>query len=527
MSLFIPRRREFLEKPTAPEAVDYGNDLLGEQASFFAFSDESLYDSAAEATGTITVDGSVNSAGLVCDGVSHAGTGGGRALFTGSQLTAIAQVEITAFNSIWTTPVGTDGNFLRMQMHVNTNGNVTVRSYIYIANAWRSILEISAGGCAVGDVITVALTFDEPDTYNYIAKNHEPFNKSALKSYGAPLDDEGGEYVFGAETLADVNPADCVIKNFFCVNRAFTDEDLEQYKASPYQIIQPRRSHELMPAANDSGTSNLLADDAESTSEATSPVLGQTHNLTADNAESASETTTPALGQVHALSADDAESSSEVTQPALGQVYALSADDAQSSSEATSPVLGQAHNVFADSAESQSEAGSPALGQVHTLQADSAESTSEATSPVLTAVPAGAVALFADDAESSSEATSPALGQIHALSADGVESNSEAGTPALGVVVNLFADDAESASEATSPALAMGATALTADDVESASEATAPVLAQVHVLYADSAESAAEVGVPSLGGADLFVGGSPLTLALDYSKLDIGQRQFY
>ena len=81
----------------------------------------------------------------------------------------------------------------------------------------------------------------------------------------------------------------------------------------------------------------LLADDAESASEVTSPSIGQEHALLAADAESASEVTTPAVGQVHALLADDTESASETSSPAVGQTHALLADDAESCVRGHSP----------------------------------------------------------------------------------------------------------------------------------------------------------------------------------------------
>lgn len=67
------------------------------------------------------------------------------------------------------------------------------------------------------------------------------------------------------------------------------------------------------------GTDDLLADDVESASETSTPVITQIHALLADDTESTSETSTPAVGQLHVLLADDTESASETSSPALSE----------------------------------------------------------------------------------------------------------------------------------------------------------------------------------------------------------------
>ncbi|MGB7243561.1 MAG: hypothetical protein WBC93_15935, partial [Sulfitobacter sp.] len=63
------------------------------------------------------------------------------------------------------------------------------------------------------------------------------------------------------------------------------------------------------------------------------PLIGQGHALLAADAESASEVSSPALAEgLPGLTADNVESLSEVSSPALGQTHALNANDVQSSS---------------------------------------------------------------------------------------------------------------------------------------------------------------------------------------------------
>ena len=208
------------------------------------------------------------------------------------------------------------------------------------------------------------------------------------------------------------------------------------------------------------GTDALLADDVSSTSETTSPALGQEHSLTAASVQSQAEVSTPALGQEHALTATSTESASEVTAPTVGQEHALTADDAQSTSELTAPALQSVSgtdNLLADDAESASEVTQPALGQEH--------------------------GLTSTDVESASELTSPALGQGHALTAASVSSVSEVSAPTL--------------------AEFSGLDPLLADDVESQAEINTPSITQVHALLANDLEASSEVSTGVLNGGGL------------------------
>jgi len=176
------------------------------------------------------------------------------------------------------------------------------------------------------------------------------------------------------------------------------------------------------------GVDDLLAENVESSSEVTSPAIGQVHVLTADDVQSVSEVTSPAIGQKHVLAANDAESASEVSVPSVGQSNVLTANDVESASEVTSPAIGQAHVLAANDAESNSEVSTSAIGQVHVLTADDVESNSEVSVPTLTE---GTNALLAEDVESISEITVPSIGQVHVLLANDVESSSEVSSPTL------------------------------------------------------------------------------------------------
>ncbi|KKL06799.1 hypothetical protein LCGC14_2592420 [marine sediment metagenome] len=139
---------------------------------------------------------------------------------------------------------------------------------------------------------------------------------------------------------------------------------------------------------------NLLADDVESASETSTPVIGQTHVITVTSAESASEASSPAVGQEHALLAGDVESASEVSTPAVAEVVHLLADDVESASEVTTPVIGQEHILTATSVESTSETSTPVVGQEHILLATSVESATELSLPVLAEVGAAIGGVF-------------------------------------------------------------------------------------------------------------------------------------
>lgn len=177
------------------------------------------------------------------------------------------------------------------------------------------------------------------------------------------------------------------------------------------------------------GADALTADDVESSSEVSSPSLGQEHALLADDVESSSEVTSPAVGQTHVLAATSVESAAEVSAPALAEIHALSANGVQSASEVTAPNVGQVHSLAAASVESASETTAPTVGQIHALTADDVESASELTAPSAGTV--GDDNLSAEDVESASEVSAPTLGQVHALTVVGVESQSQVSTPEI------------------------------------------------------------------------------------------------
>ncbi len=185
---------------------------------------------------------------------------------------------------------------------------------------------------------------------------------------------------------------------------------------------------------------------------------GGTNVLLADDVQSTSNVTAPVVAQVHVLLADDVESASEVTAPVYG--HALLADDIESASEVTAPVLAGEHTLLADDVESASEVTVPVLAGEHTLLADDVESASEVTAPVL-AEAGGENVLLADDVQSTSEVTTPS--EIVARS---------------GVDTFILTRDGSTviARIDTGPALvAGGEDALLADDVESASEVTTQI----------------------------------------------------
>lgn len=90
-------------------------------------------------------------------------------------------------------------------------------------------------------------------------------------------------------------------------------------------------------------------------------------------------------GTEHALLADDVQSTSEVSSPSLGQVHVLDATNVQSTSQLTSPVLGQSHVLTADDVEAASEVSAPVLSASgeHALLAVSVEARSELSTPTL------------------------------------------------------------------------------------------------------------------------------------------------
>ena len=68
------------------------------------------------------------------------------------------------------------------------------------------------------------------------------------------------------------------------------------------------------------------------------PALVETHVLLADNLQSGSQLSTPVIGQENALLADNLQSGSQLSTPVIGQGYTLLADSLQSGSQLSTPL---------------------------------------------------------------------------------------------------------------------------------------------------------------------------------------------
>ena len=213
----------------------------------------------------------------------------------------------------------------------------------------------------------------------------------------------------------------------------------------------------FVPDAAGGGTDTLTADDLQSASEVSQPVIGQTHGLNAGDIQAQSSVTQPTMGQTHGLAADDLNSASSVSTPAVGQVHAFNATDVDAASEVTSPVIGQTHVITADDVQSAANVTQPNIGQVHGLAADDLQSAATVSTPTLAEVAPGQDALTADDLNAESEVTTPTIGQTHNLAADDVQAQSSVTQPTLTILppdaVNLVADDLEAASTVSTPTL--------------------------------------------------------------------------
>lgn len=241
----------------------------------------------------------------------------------------------------------------------------------------------------------------------------------------------------------------------------------------------------------------LLADDVETTSEVSAPVLTEQttvdHVLLADDVQSLSELTTPAANQLVAILADDVETTSEVTAATVGQAQVLLADDVETTSELTTPNTTETNQLLSVSVEALSENSTPSIGQVHNVAHTPSQSLSEVSSPDLDEDNT----LDATDVQSSSTLTLPVVGQTHAVLADDVETTSEVSGPNLAETNTLTSVSVEAAAEVSSPVIAQAQVVL-ADDVEATSEVTTNAITQVHAVLADDVESLSETSLANL-----------------------------
>ena len=201
----------------------------------------------------------------------------------------------------------------------------------------------------------------------------------------------------------------------------------------------------------------LTADDTESDSSVTSPVVGQEQVLLSDDVQSTSNVTNPVVAQVHALLATSIESTSEVDTPSASESHVLLADDISSTSNVSVPDVGQVQVLLGDDVSSTSNVTTPVIAQVHSVLANDVSSASEVTAPTAADVSSGDD-LLAEDIESSSSVTTPVVAQVHQLLSTSIESTPELTLPSTGssgILSILSPVHTESISSLTIPVLAL------------------------------------------------------------------------
>jgi len=203
------------------------------------------------------------------------------------------------------------------------------------------------------------------------------------------------------------------------------------------------------PALTVIPTNALLADDTESASEVSVPiVLTGDANIFADDVQSASEVGAATIGI--GILANDVESASLTTNTVLRQTHVLLAlnGGVESTSEVTTPAVGGA-NLTTNDVESLSTTSAGFFAQRHFIGGSAGAESASETSPAT--LFEATVSFLADYIESASEVTEGTVTQINDLLADDTESASTTDGVALDSVQGLLADDIESASEVTEP----------------------------------------------------------------------------
>jgi IPT/TIG domain len=112
---------------------------------------------------------------------------------------------------------------------------------------------------------------------------------------------------------------------------------------------------------------DLLAQDLESATNVSQPVIGQTHALLAQDLESVSNVSTPTAANLagsHDLLAQDLQSATSVSTPVMGVIRNLLAQDLQSATSVSTPVVGQKHNLLAQDLQSATSVSTPVLGVI-------------------------------------------------------------------------------------------------------------------------------------------------------------------
>lgn len=136
-------------------------------------------------------------------------------------------------------------------------------------------------------------------------------------------------------------------------------------------------------------TDNLISDNIETSSETSSPLVGQVHSLSSISLQSNSGVSSPSVGVIEHLTADNISSLSEVSSVDCTVIVDLVASSVESLSELTPPDIGSIYNLTSDSIESQSGVSEPSIGLniTYELSAESVEATSKVSSPIVQQTP--------------------------------------------------------------------------------------------------------------------------------------------
>lgn len=254
----------------------------------------------------------------------------------------------------------------------------------------------------------------------------------------------------------------------------------------------------------------LLADDAISQSEFSSPVIAQYQTILADDTitQQPSEVTTAAFSELNIFTAVSVETStSEVNIPSVDENNILDPAGAMSSTTLTVPVIRQYQTILADDLSSVTEITEPVITQLHPFNSVSLVSDTEITVPVFSEL--NIFTNIPNQHISTTEVTVPGFAQVETLEAPDLNSVTEVTNPVFTRIDYQFIpDDIETVSEAptvgVSESNALGATPVSTPT----SVVSSPDVDELNILDATDLSSSTTLTVAGVSEHNIFLANS-------------------
>ncbi len=241
--------------------------------------------------------------------------------------------------------IGSDNNFVRINIR-NFGGDLIVRGSLFIAGSYRSTGTLNISGAVnKGDVVTLALRFDQPSLNMVGFFEGDQYNTSS-QSFGAPIDDDaGGNIIFGAHGSSPAEGTTGTVVACAFYGRKLSDADVESLHADPYRILKPANQAPYLIGVSGGGPAayelSVTAASVSLTGQSVGLELDRHLDVTAASVSLTGQTVTLTYGQPESYSLDVTPAGVSVDGQTVTLTYATAGNFELNVTPATVSVTGQ------------------------------------------------------------------------------------------------------------------------------------------------------------------------------------------